>query len=242
MVALFALGMRARRSTLALGMFTVVALVAVTTPWPRTEPAEAGPVIPTNTPTATPTSVRPPPIPKIDKTVNGLQGPITVTQGDSVSYRWVVTNAGDRAFFATVDDDTHDALDGTCTFVPAGDTCEQSAVVTLLTPGPVSNTSSVLACGIPPWPDHCQGTDDQDSVTVNVVTPTATATATATPTPTPTPIKPGDVPLGGSGVFPNVPGTGGSSGVGYGVVAGVLAAVTAGALALGGAAWYRRRI
>ena len=232
MVALFALGARARRSALVLGIFAVVAVVAVTTLWPRTEPAEAGPAIPTNTPTATPTSVRPPPIPEIDKTVNGLQGPITVTQGDSVSYRWVVTNAGDRPFFATVDDDTHDALDGTCTFVPAGDTCEQSAVVTLLTPGPVSNTSRVLACGIPPWPDHCQGTDDQDSVTVNVVTPTIT--------PTPTPIKPGDVPLGGSGVFPDVPGTGGS-GVDYGIVAGLLAAVTAGAIAVGYVAWYARR-
>ena len=48
--------------------------------------------------------------------------------------------------------------------------------------------------------------------------------------------------LGGGGVFPGVPGAGGSSGVDYGIVAGVLAAVTAGALALGGAAWYRRRM
>ena len=66
-------------------------------------------------------------------------------------------------------------------------------------------------------------------------------TSTPTVTPTPTPIKPGDVPLGGSGVFPDVPGTGGSSGADYGIVVGVLAAVTAGALALGGAAWYARR-
>ena len=64
---------------------------------------------------------------------------------------------------------------------------------------------------------------------------------TPTLTPTPTPIKPGDVPLGGSGVLPDVPGTGGSSWAGYGIVAGVLAAVTAGAFALGGAAWYARR-
>ena len=61
-------------------------------------------------------------------------------------------------------------------------------------------------------------------------------TATATPTPTPTPIKPGDVPLGGGGVYPEVLGAGGSSGADYGIVAGLLAA-----LALGGAAWYARR-
>ena len=69
-------------------------------------------------------------------------------------------------------------------------------------------------------------------------TATQTPTATGTPTNTPTPPPP---PLGGSGVFPDVPGAGGSSGRNNGVVAGVLAAVTAGALALGGAAWYARR-
>ena len=68
--------------------------------------------------------------------------------------------------------------------------------------------------------------------------PTPTATPTATPTPTPLSEPP---PLGGSGLFPEVPGAGGSSGVGYGVVAGVLAAVTAGAIALGYVAWYARR-
>ncbi len=152
---------------------------------------------PTNTPTSTPiltptvtptpTSVRPTPNPNIDKTVNGQQGPITVTQGDSVTYHWVVTNAGDRPFFATIDDDTHDALDGECPFVGfIGEPCEKAAVVTLLTPGLVTNTSRVLACGIPPWPDHCQAGYDEDSVTVNVVTPTPTQTHTLTPTSAPT--------------------------------------------------------
>ena len=53
--------------------------------------------------------------------------------------------------------------------------------------------------------------------------------------------KPGDVPLGGVGIFPDVPGAGGSPGTGYGVVAGVLATVAAGAIALGYVAWYARR-
>ena len=71
---------------------------------------------------------------------------------------------------------------------------------------------------------------------------TRTFTPTPTITPTPTPFKPGSVPLGGSGLFPDVPGAGGSSGTAYGIVAGILAAVAVGALALGGAAWYRCRI
>ena len=62
---------------------------------------------------------------------------------------------------------------------------------------------------------------------------------TLPPVPTPTPAE--GPPLGGGGVLPLVPGAGGSSGGAYGIVAGVLAAVTAGALALGGAAWYARR-
>ena len=72
-----------------------------------------------------------------------------------------------------------------------------------------------------------------------VIGPTDTPTPTVTPTPTD--FKPGSVPLGGSGLFPDVPGAGGSSGTGYGIVAGVLAAVAVGALGLGGAAWYGRR-
>ncbi len=163
------------------------------TPTPTLTPTNTPTFTPTNTPTATPTSNRLPPIPDIDKTVNDEQGPITVTQGDSVTYRWVVTNAGDRPFYATVDDDTHDALDGECTFVSVS--CEKSAVVTLLTPGPITNTSSVLACGIPPWPDHCQGGSDGDSVTVFVVTPT--------PTITPTPAKKATVRLSGNFIPPD---------------------------------------
>ena len=70
--------------------------------------------------------------------------------------------------------------------------------------------------------------------------PPPTPTATDTPTPTATP-PPGQLPLGGSGVFPDTPGADGSSGLSYRVLAGIFAAVTAGALALGGAAWYARR-
>jgi uncharacterized repeat protein (TIGR01451 family) len=129
------------------------------------------------TPTPTSTSERPPPEPAIDKTVNGVQGPITVTAGDSVTYRWVVTNSGERPFHATVVDSLHDALDGECT-VSAGSTCEKSAEVILPTPGPITDSAAVVACGIPPWPDHCgQAGYDEDSVTVNVVTPTPTAAA-----------------------------------------------------------------
>ena len=184
-------------------------------------PAQIATLTPTATPTLTPTptSVRPPPVPEIDKTVNGQQGPITVTQGNSVTYRWVVTSAGDRGFIATVHDDIHDTLDGECLFFGTAPTCEQSAVVILLTPGPITNTSSVLACAIPPWPDHCQAGFAADSVTVFVVTPT------------PTPVPP--TPIGGIGIFPQVPGDG--------VAPTVIAGVTAAIASLGGAAWYVRR-
>src|SRR3989337_2012548 len=69
---------------------------------------------PTPTITATPTSERPSPEPEIDKTVNGEQGPITVTVGDSVTFRWVVRALSPRLFAAFIDDSPYDVLDGEC--------------------------------------------------------------------------------------------------------------------------------
>ena len=67
-----------------------------------------------------------------------------------------------------------------------------------------------------------------------------------TPTATPTLVPPEEVtPIGGIGLEPELGGlpleTAGSSGSGTGVLAGMAAAATAGAIALGGAAWYARR-
>lgn len=85
-----------------------------------------------------------------------------------------------------------------------------------------------------------------DTPTVN---PTATDTPTPTPTnsPTPTPTNtPPAPPVGGVAELPDVDpsaleqshSSGGIEGV---VVAGVIAAVAAGAVTLGGMAWYARR-
>lgn len=69
--------------------------------------------------------------------------------------------------------------------------------------------------------------------------PTNTPSATPTPTPTPTgtPVPP--TPIGGIGIFPGIGGT--PSGGNGGVLAEVAAAVSAGAVALAGAAWYAKR-
>ena len=65
------------------------------------------------------------------------------------------------------------------------------------------------------------------------------------PTPTPTPCPPEGCPVGGIAELPDVAGrpleAQDSSGFRASVRGGVLAAVAAGALALGGAAWYARR-
>jgi hypothetical protein len=148
------------------------------TPTPTDTPTSTPTAVPGEpTVTPTPTSIRPLVNPHIDKTVDGQQGPITVTLGDSVTYRWVIT--GDRYFWASVDDDTHNALDGEC----YADSCDRTAVVTLLTPGPITNTVHAEVCGIPPSvPPECE--DAWDYVKVIVITPTAT--------PTPAPDSDGD--------------------------------------------------
>jgi predicted regulator of Ras-like GTPase activity (Roadblock/LC7/MglB family) len=63
--------------------------------------------------------------------------------------------------------------------------------------------------------------------------PTPTSTPTTTPTATPTPR-----PIGGISLDPQLPG---SSGGDAGLLAGAIAVAMAGAIALGGAAWYTRR-
>ena len=81
-----------------------------------------------------------------------------------------------------------------------------------------------------------------DTLTINCVlpptpTPTATPTATATPNVPPPTAPP---PLGGSGLFPEVPGAGGSS-MPIALVTGIAVAIAAGATTFAGAAWYARR-
>ena len=77
-------------------------------------------------------------------------------------------------------------------------------------------------------------------LTVQAVEP-PTPTPTATPPPTATP----EPPLGGIGAYPDSAeaplDAAGSTGGNSGALAAVLAAVTAGAIALGSAAWYARR-
>jgi hypothetical protein len=219
--------------TVEIGHFSIFAVLGS----PLSPPTETPTVTPTPTATPgvtpTPTSERPPVNPRIDKTVNGQQGPMTVTVGDSVTYRWVVT--GDRLFEAHVVDDTHPALDGDCT---AWDPCEKTAVVTLLTPGPVTDTAHVTACGVPPGWDLCTLEGAEDSVTVYVVTPTPSAT----PTPTPRPIG-GIVGLPAQAGTSPGEGAGAAEGSawpagGYAALAGV-GALALMAIAAGG--WYARR-
>ena len=73
------------------------------------------------------------------------------------------------------------------------------------------------------------------------VPPTATLTNTPVVPPTSTNTPPGITPppLGGSGVFPDVAGSGGSSPIA--LVTGIAVAVAAGATTLVGTAWYARR-
>ena len=135
-------------------------------------PPEASSGVPEATPTPTltptPTSNRPPPEVSIDMTVNGQQGPITVGHGSFVTYHWVVVASvepPERTIMVTIDDDTYDALDGSCS--PYTGTCEKSAVVQLLTPGKVTNTVTAIASANPPgFPICCD--QDQDSTTVTV--------------------------------------------------------------------------
>lgn len=77
-----------------------------------------------------------------------------------------------------------------------------------------------------------------------VPTPTPTATPTDTPTPTPTPTPTGTpvppTPIGGFGILPDVGGPDSTGGNG-GMLGDIAAAVSAGAVAAAGAAWYAKR-
>ena len=92
------------------------------------------------------------------------------------------------------------------------------------------------------WGEKCVGPDDLVGIEVSgnfrgIHKKEHIWTAQGVPIPTPTPYpKP---PLGGVADYPDV-----SSGPGAGLVAGVAAAVAAGTVMLGGAAWYagRRRV
>lgn len=214
-----------------------LSLAPLVPPTPTITPCPPSSCTPTPPPPPTPTSVRPIPKPDIDVTVNGQQGPITVAPGDSVTYRWVVTNLGDGMFRAIVENWPDDALNLECSWVNPGYTCENSAQVTLLTPGPVKELSRVTACGIPPWPDHCEGGFDDDTVTVNVVAPASTSTPTGGP------------PVGGIAQLP-VPAaasaeeTGaGTEGSGWssGSVAALAGGLAIAVLAFAAGAWYARR-
>ena len=103
-----------------------------------------------------------------------------------------------------------------------------------------ANNAADFACGDPASPTNNAGSSASLAATVSCSAATATPAPTPTSTPTPTP-----GPVGGIAELPAVAGTpleaGGSSGPSANVVAGVAAAVAAGALALGGAAWYARR-
>lgn len=74
------------------------------------------------------------------------------------------------------------------------------------------------------------------------VTPTVTPTGTITQTPTNTPWPTSTLPpIGGAGVFPDMGSSGAPSGPVGSAIGPAIAALVAGAIALGGAAWYARR-
>jgi alpha-tubulin suppressor-like RCC1 family protein len=191
------------------------------TPTATSTPCPPGACTPTPTPTSTPTSERSAPKASIDETVNGQQGPITVHVGDLVIFRWVVTNDGDRPFYADVVNDVFPTLDGHCSWVSPGSTCEKTTDVMLTTVGPLANFSQVAACGIPPGP-YCD--IEEDYVKVNAVLSESTATP--------------DAPVGGVAEAPDAAESGGGSSSPW--AAGVATAVVSVlALAMGG--WLVRR-
>ncbi len=195
-------------------------------PTPTPTPCPPGACTPTPTPPATPTSQRSAPKASIDETVNGQQGPITVQVGDSVTFRWVVTNDGDRSFYADITNDVFHALDGNCSWVSPGNTCEKSTEVTLTTPGPVANFSQVDACAIPPGP-YCD--IEEDYVKVNAVLSESTATP--------------DAPVGGIAEYPQLEpqaasGSHGSSALNAPALAGLAAGAI---LLLAAGGWYAAR-
>lgn len=119
----------------------------------------------TATVTPTPTSNRPVPKMRIDLTANGQQGPITITLGDVVTYRWVLDlDRQSTGFHGSVDDEDYDALDYDLA-LGCSPRCERSVTAQLLTPGPDTHTVSTSACN---YPAYCSSAED--SVTV-IVTP-----------------------------------------------------------------------
>jgi hypothetical protein len=193
---------------------------AVPTPTPTYTPTPTATWTPSDpTITPTPTSCRPVAIPHIDKTVNGQQGPITVTLGDSVTFGW--STWCNTLCSGWVDDYTYDALDGSCDY----GWCERTAVVTLLTPGPVTNTVSFYACTV----GLCGGCNYAlDYVKINVVTPAAVGGIAEIP------------PLAGSSAK-EAAAPAEESGWSAGTLAGLasLGAVAAAIIAASG--WYLRR-
>ena len=116
--------------------------------------------------------------------------------------------------------------------------CDSAGVGTIDLEHGAAQTLVIIENQAPHFEDN--GTD---TLTINCLPPTPTPTPTNTPnaTPTPThtatPVPP--TPIGGVGIFPGTPGAGADTG-GVAVLTW-LAAVAAGAVALGGAAWYARR-
>ncbi len=97
----------------------------------------------------------------------------------------------------------------------------------------------------PSLPADCGTTPTPTATPTPTPTPTPTATPTPTPTGTPTSTATPPPPVGGISVGPELGAlpleTADSSGNYTGVLAGVSAAITAGAVALGGVAWFARR-
>jgi uncharacterized repeat protein (TIGR01451 family) len=96
----------------------------------------------------------------IDKRVDGVDGPIGVMVGDSVTYDWTVINDGDVTLHnVVVDDDTHNGLDANCGTLAVGQSCQGSTPVTFASPGSVTNIVTVTTT---------EEVSDSDSVTVSV--------------------------------------------------------------------------
>ena len=109
--------------------------------------------------------IEPPAEPSVslDKRVNGVDVPITVTEGDTVTYSWTVTNTGNVPLTGVwVNDDLHDVLDGVgnCpASLDPGASCNGSADVTLNSVGTITNVMVV-------WTNQEVG--DEDTATVHV--------------------------------------------------------------------------
>jgi alpha-tubulin suppressor-like RCC1 family protein len=198
------------------------------TPTSTATPCPPGACTPTPTPTATPTSNRPWVEASIDETVNGQQGPITVNVGDSITLRWVVTNLGPRRMDVWVTDELLPDLNddnNNCFYLAVNGTCEKSLTVPMNTLGVFTNVVSVEACGIPPWPNSCEGIGGNDWVKVNVLDPAASTSSPA---------------VGGIAEVPDDATTGKStsSSTPFALLTGIPMAAAA---AIGAGTWYARR-